>query len=323
MLYMRTSRRGFTLVELLVVIAIIGVLVALLLPAVQAARIAAQRTSSGNKLRQLGLASHNIVDIRKCLPPSYIEYWVDPNQGHLYGGPFAPKVTGTTFFILLPFIEQDNLYQQSVHPDPNVGFYVYHNNVHTNQVTTYQSPLDETAFEKTHGWGVGSYAANFQVFGRPGHPWGNDWAHMGATRMEGFKDGTSNTIIFAEKRGACSGGVSGANGNLWAHGWWNEAWMPEFANTNEYYEDFEGAGRTTPNMRPLDPNIIYSRAMNPPQSNVNDSNCEHWRATAFTAGGCQVAMGDGSVRNVAQTINRITWCNALRPADGNSLGSDW
>lgn len=314
----RTSRRGFTLVELLVVIAIIGVLVALLLPAVQAARIAAQRTQNGNQLRQIAIATHNLHDVRKCLPPAYIEAWVDPNAGHMYGGPFAPRQQGTGFLFIQPYIEQENLFQQAYQPDGVLN--VYHNGVHTNMVKAYQSPLDDTSFERTHGWGPGSYGMNYQVFGRPAHPWGWAWGCMGSTRMAAFKDGTSNTIIFADKRGACRGGISGSNGNLWAHGWWNADWMPMFANTDIYNSDFDPAYVTPTGLNPLVAARIRMRAMNPPQANVRDDNCEPYMATAFTSAGCQVAMGDGSVRNVSQTINRVTWVSSLILNDGTPLG---
>lgn len=93
------TKKGFTLVELLVVIAIIGILIALLLPAVQAAREAARRTQCLNNLKQLGIACHNYNDTLKKLPWNY-----DPRTGQL--APYSWIVA------ILPYAEQDNLHTQ-------------------------------------------------------------------------------------------------------------------------------------------------------------------------------------------------------------------
>lgn len=90
------SKRAFTLVELLVVIAIIGVLVALLLPAVQSAREAARRTQCGNHLKQIGLAVQNYHDTFQYIPPSRMD------------------TRETVFLLLLPFLESRNEYEQWV-----------------------------------------------------------------------------------------------------------------------------------------------------------------------------------------------------------------
>src|SRR6187549_3986688 len=102
MIHRPFSRRpGFTLVELLVVIAIIGVLVALLLPAVQFAREAARRTQCGNNLRQLGIATHTFHDTRRFLPPAFI-------------GDNSDKVDGwaTWGALMGPYMENSTLYDQ-------------------------------------------------------------------------------------------------------------------------------------------------------------------------------------------------------------------
>jgi len=102
------KRRGFTLVELLVVIAIIGVMVGLLLPAVQAAREAARRMQCGNNLKQIGLGLHNYESTYRVLPPSRIEY--NPTPAEIAAG--RNRLHAGWQSMILPYVEQIALYEQ-------------------------------------------------------------------------------------------------------------------------------------------------------------------------------------------------------------------
>ena len=151
------SRPGFTLIELLVVIAIIGVLVGMLLPAVQKVREAAARAQSLNNLKQQGLAAHQCNDALGSIPPILACF---PYQQQGSGA-------GSIYFHLLPFIEQDNLYKKSW--NPVLGYYDARTaGVQAQVIKVYVNPGDPsnrsalTAFGEAYS----GYAANMQVLGQ-------------------------------------------------------------------------------------------------------------------------------------------------------------
>src|SRR5262245_61979888 len=126
--------RGFTLIELLVVIAILGILVGLLVPAVQSVRAAAARAACQNNLHQLGVASYAFHDQRRKLPPGI--GWFPGTQ---YEG-----AVGIAFFHLLPFIEQEPLYNSARN---NAGGFLdaKANQVFATRIALYVCPADYSA----------------------------------------------------------------------------------------------------------------------------------------------------------------------------------
>jgi prepilin-type N-terminal cleavage/methylation domain-containing protein len=281
---------AFTLIELLVVIAIIAILIGLLLPAVQKVREAAARIADANNLKQMSLALHSCNDANNKLPPSVGFFpGVTPPPG--YGAGYTPAPHGTVLFMMLPYIEANNIYNST--PD-----YSWQSSA---IVKSYVNPGDPTTPANDLTWsnrGATGYAANWFVFGGDGN--GGAVASIPAS----FPDGQSNTILFADRYTICGMDSSGNQGqHIWG-------------------EDGQGTGPGANSYSPA----VWSLALpqfQPPQPTNTASVCSPFLYQGPYAGGIMVGLGDGSVRLVNSGVSQTTWADAMQPNDGNPLGSDW
>jgi len=199
-------RRAFTLVELLVVIAIIGVLVALLLPAVQMAREAARRAQCLNQERQLALAAHNFHDINKAFPAGVYQLKFSS----------APQFRGVTLFVkLMPYLEQANIVQGWDETDPLNNTLGGTSAKTAQKIKVLMCPSDfvkdNPVTSGTIFYGLTSYGGNggtrsydpqqatndgiFYVIG----PGSETAPAAQPVRMSEVTDGLSNTILFGER----------------------------------------------------------------------------------------------------------------------------
>jgi prepilin-type N-terminal cleavage/methylation domain-containing protein len=142
--------RGFTLVELLVVIAIIGILVALLLPAVQAAREAGRRTQCKNNLRQIGVACLTHLDAHRHFPSGGwgFDWTADPNRG------YGPEQPGSWIYNILDFVEEGNLRSNGKGlATTSAGFKSASITLHETAVDVFQCPSRRAARPYLSAWG--------------------------------------------------------------------------------------------------------------------------------------------------------------------------
>jgi prepilin-type N-terminal cleavage/methylation domain-containing protein len=336
----RAARCGFTLIELLVVIAIIAILIGLLLPAVQKVREAAARAKCSNNLHQMALACHNCNDVHGRLPP----------QSGTYSGAYLAPL----LYHLLPYMEQQNVYNSSIYLDPSGYVGLKKPNTYVNigilwptwdsvipanmtwlrqsLMPAYQCPSDPS-LGNCLDWckGDASYAGNFQVFGGSFNAntypsYGNfQTVWDGGARIPAtITDGTSNTILFAEKYSRCDG--SGLGGNWWMRGVLHGS-QPSVGGSDDSYPGDRlsavfGGGIGVDGTRWAQGAGSLFQVM--PQNFISNSGgCYKQYASSGHTAGMNVGLADGSVRFLAQGMSGTTWWLAVMPNDGLPLPSDW
>jgi prepilin-type N-terminal cleavage/methylation domain-containing protein/prepilin-type processing-associated H-X9-DG protein len=339
---MHTGRRGFTLIELLVVIAIIAVLIALLLPAVQAAREAARRAQCVNNLKQMGLAIQNYHDVNNALPPTgmrVVSTFSTQNQ--------SLKVR------ILPFLEQQPLFSSvnfafgmstgntGSSPEDPQGV---NTTIQVVQVNVFNCPSD--AGVPNSAYNASSYANtlgnnpkfNNGMFDGPAYyigtvsipicPSGTNTSPMGPVSLSSVTDGTSNTAIFSEvskgrnatlgigpditfKLGSTSSACTFASDLAISNACQASTTFGDGERGMQWARYYEGRGggyfhTTLPNGK----SCVFSGGEGAPPNPIG--------ASSYHPGGVNVAMLDGSVKFVKNTVNYTTW-HALGSRGGGEV----
>jgi hypothetical protein len=288
----------------------------------------------------MGLAMHNCNDTHGRLPP------VAGNFGGAYLGPLM--------FHLLPFIEQQNVWNAAkfsgfivpVWDTPGQGTTYLRQTL----IKTYRCPSDPTLrMNVATDWFDGdiSYAGNWQVFGNS--QFNNttmviaDWDGKGGIPKT-FTDGTSNTVMFAEKLAYCPGtlrnaglffaGINGSHphgGTWWMRGIYHSgsilAGVPSAGSQDSFPGDrlsaVFGGGYSSLDGTRWYTGVNSKFLVQPAHATLQAGPCDRGVASGFHTGGLVVGLGDGSVRILNQNMSAATWWSALTPNGGEVLGSDW
>ena len=213
---LKSRRSGFTLVELLVVIAIIGILVALLLPAVQMAREAARRTQCANNLKQIGLAAHNFHSTHKHMPPGYLGE--DPLAASFNVFRYRAQNVGVLTF-LLPFMEQQNMFDRiSQEVNLNLDIFGVDNTVVPPAQPWWRGAQSFTMAQNQMGMFMcpSTNIKEGRITGALIGTWGRPNSNSGTMGIAGFGGATGRALGKTNYLG-CAGGLGNVNPtNAWA-----------------------------------------------------------------------------------------------------------
>jgi prepilin-type N-terminal cleavage/methylation domain-containing protein len=339
------GKAGFTLVELLVVIAIIGILIALLLPAVQAAREAARRSQCTNQMKQIALAFHNYHDSKNTLPRYSHAFSGDNTTCQGTCGAMVntgcPHWGTGAFVQIAPYLEQMAFYSQW---KPGCGWIapVNLNLGQNSKVATFRCPSDmfnQNISQSNYGLSMGATLG----WCYPNLDNGMFRARGGEVRFADAEDGLSNTILLAEKltyddahRNTTEEIVNStqpqpidyvnpkqANMDAWGQAasagspsWWAGVCGNRAGN---WFATYQQVNECAP------PNWKYPNVSATPNPAVCGTGSDWGRqeglrcARSKHPGGVNVAMGDASVHFVSETIDLATWQNLGARNDGHPV----
>lgn len=336
-------RNAFTLVELLVVIAIIGILVALLLPAVQAAREAARRTQCTNQLKQVGLALQNYHDTHGVLPPALL------NSGRRRNGAiYYPEgvLNHTGWAMMLPFIEESTLHDKynfniptntsSPYGVPTVSNVDDRYNSQLTSVkptwlmcasapgnaeapSTYR-PHTNTFYTRFKAWRT-NYLFATGVHTDYSAPWGvytydirrGAFGNNGAAKYSQIRDGLSNTIAVGEASGGRYNGVGKTSSHY-------GPWGLTGTHTCCHGRVVTASSRQVAHSY----NAVYQRDwhINAPWRGRADGKTYAWVFNSAHPGGAQFVMNDGTVKFLADSMDYDTFARLNYIGDGEVLDMD-
>jgi prepilin-type N-terminal cleavage/methylation domain-containing protein len=287
----KQERRAFTLTEVLVVLAILGVLLALLLAAVQKVREAANRTACANNLRQLGLGTLDFHDTNGRLPPGW--------------GWLGADACGTWGFHVLPYIGEKNLYDSS-----RVGnlYSEAQNQVYTHTIKLLCCPSDPSYGNGTvlddrgTAWGAASYAINAWLALQCDAS-GNILGPDACTRIPAsISDGTSNTMLHCEKYANCTNSANPYGASAWLYCRSDAACPPLWSAVGP---------------------VSDNQSMFQVRPSPFQGNCDPNLGSTPHSSGMMIRLCDGSVRSLSVGVSPTTWWYLNTPRGGEVVPGDW